>query len=640
MAQDKIDLQYLQLLATKYPNRERAFSKIISLQAMRYLPKGTEHFVSDIHGEYEAFCHILNNCSGVIREKVQTLFDLSKDEQDAFCTLIYYPKEVLKQLEQEGRLSDIWYKTNLERLILLCKFLSSKYTRSRVREAINQEYAYIIDELLHAQQGEYNSRAKYHDRILDTIISTGSAHHFVSRLCALAKNLAVDHLHVVGDIYDRGAAPDKVMQLLMSYHSLDIQWGNHDILWMGAACGSQACVATILRNNINYFNCNVLESAYGISLRRLESFAYKYYKTDKEESPHDLMMQAITIIALKLQGQIIQRNPLFKMDSSLLLDKIDYDNKTVTIEGKTYPLKHTFLPTIDLQNPYALTEEEQVLIDQLTTACLNSRELQKEAEFLFSHGSIYKCYNGNLLYHGCIPLNNQGAFREIETSVGTLKGKAWLDYCEQMARHAWSQKDLPSLDFMYFLWCGVTSPLSGRIMKPFARFFIADPTSHHEPRDPYYDHYYKEEVCISILKEFGLDPDKGHIINGHTPIKVKEGESPIRGNGKLLVIDGGLCEAYHKTTGIAGYTLIDSSHDLILKAHRPFESTQKAIAEHLDIMSDVIKVEVYSRRLTIADTDFGKTLAQSIKSLEALLEAYREGIIPEDSVVPDSSALI
>lgn len=716
-----VDRHYLELLAQSYPNRVAAFSEIINLQAILNLPKGTEHFVSDLHGEYEAFCHILNSCSGVIHEKVDELFGhLSEKERSSLCTLIYYPEEVMRLTQERGELDDDWYRARLNQLIVLCKFLSAKYTRSKVRKAINQNYAYIIDELLHAQEGESNSRANYHAAIINTILCTDAAHHFVSTLCALSKRLAVDHMHVVGDIFDRGPHPDRIMALLMNYHSIDIQWGNHDILWMGAALGSEVCIATVLRNNINYFNCTLLESAYGISLRKLNDFAQKTYKStnssqaaaahhaainaaavgvhsafaqdyvsatgvegsaantaasstacgctascgaagapsgapvgadlavlceqaDSLDHEYELMMQAyaddnrtkmvkaITVIALKLQGQLIKRNPEFGMADRLLLDKMDLKRGVVTIEGKEYELNTTDLPTVDPADPFALSRDEAYIVDFLKQAFLESRELQREVAFLFNHGSIYKCFNGNLLYHGCIPMTEDGRFKEISCQGQKLKGRAFLDYCEQIARNACAHRDQASLDFMYFLWCGFDSPLAGRVMKPFERFFINDRSTHHEPRDPYYKHYHSEAVCRMILEEFGLDPDKGHIVNGHTPIRVKEGESPVRGNGRLFVIDGGLCQAYHKTTGIAGYTLISSSHGMVLKAHHAFDSIHRAIYEDIDLKSEATEVEHYPERLKVASADNGAKIRMTIHELNALLHAYTEGTIAERS---------
>lgn len=680
-AESPVDLHYLELLAQSYPNKVAAFSEIINLQAILNLPKGTEHFVSDLHGEYEAFCHILNSCSGVIHDKVDELFaTMSAQDKAELCALIYYPEEVMNLTAQQGELNDAWYHKKLTALITLCKYLSSKYTRSKVRKAINQNYSYIIDELLHAQEGESNSRAQYHAAIIATILRTNAASHFLISLCALAKRLAVDHLHVVGDVYDRGPHPDKIMALLMDYHSIDLQWGNHDILWMGAALGSEACIATVLRNNINYFNCSLLESAYGISLRKLNDFAQKTYTSpakphedsaspqvssafalnntceesgvgDERAVGHELgvgderayeqmmhayaddnrakMVKAITVIALKLQGQLIKRNPEFGMDDRLLLDKIDLARGTVMLGDREYQLNTTDLPTIDPDDPFALSRDEAYIMKCLKESFLQSRQLQREVAFLFSHGSIYKIFNGNLLYHGCVPLTETGELRAVNCHGQVLRGRQYLDYCEQVARQAYFQRDERSLDFMYFLWCGLLSPLAGRVMKPFERYFIDDKSTHHEPRDPYYEHYYREDVCRMILREFGLNEDTGHIINGHTPIKVREGESPVRGNGKLFVIDGGLCQAYHKTTGIAGYTLICSSHGMVLKAHRAFDSIHKAIYDHVDLESEATEVEHYQSRLKVAATDNGRKIKRTIAELEALLHAYQNGLIAE-----------
>ena len=660
-----VDHHYLELLSDQYPNRVDAFSEIINLQAILNLPKGTEHFVSDLHGEYEAFCHILNSCSGVLHDKVDELFDISAEEKSALCALVYYPQEVMRIAKEEGKLNDAWYMDALIKLIKLCKYLSAKYTRSKVRKAINKNYSYIIDELLHAQNDETESRAIYHEAILSTIIRTKAAYHFVITLCALSKRLAVDHLHVVGDIYDRGPSPDKIMNLLMNYHSIDIQWGNHDILWMGAALGSEVCIATVLRNNVNYFNYSLLESGYSISLRKLNEFANATYNYPVKErstgaacalganfgkptghgaqsdQEYEIMMQAfedegrakmvkaITVIALKLQGQLIKRNSDFMMEDRLLLDKMDLERGKVVIDGKEYDLNTTDLPTIDPKDPFALSREEAHLVESLKESFLKSERLQKEVAFLFSHGSLYKCFNGNLLLHGCVPMNEDGTFRQIKIADKLMQGKAFLDYCERLARHAYSYHDRKSLDFMYYLWCGFNSPLSGRIMKPFERYFIDDRSTHKEPRDPYYTHYHNENTCRMILEEFGLDPEKGHIINGHTPIKVKDGESPIRGGGKLFVIDGGLCSAYHNTTGIAGYTLICSSHNMVLKAHRPFESCEKAVREHIDIKSEATEVEHYDQRRKVEETDIGERIKRSIHELEELLQAYMDGTILE-----------
>ncbi len=623
----QIERRYLELLARDYPNRYAAFTEIINLQAILNLPKGTEHFISDLHGEYEAFFHILNNCSGVIREKVDAIFkEMSESDKADLCTLIYYPHEKQELLKKEGRLSEEWYRKTLRELIELTKFLSSRYTRSKVRKAIPREFNYIIDELLHAQADEDNNRQRYHSRIYDSIIETGSAHHFVNSLAALIKRLAVDHLHIVGDIFDRGAHPDAIMDALMDYHSLDIEWGNHDMLWMGAAAGSILCIATLIRNNISYGNYELLENGYGISMRSLAMFAEKTYQ--KEEGISQFA-KAIAVIVFKLQGAVIRRHDEFDMQDRLFLDKIDYEKGTVLYDGREYALKTCDFPTIDRLDPYRLSEEEEQICHELRQAFLGSKRLQKHIAFLFSHGSMYRVYNGNLLFHGCIPLNADGTFARVFCDGRFVQGKDYLDRADAIARRGFAERDEDALDYMWYFWCGKWSPLSGRVIKTFERALCQDHSIYEEPRDNYYTHYHKEEVCKMILKEFRLDPERGHIINGHTPIRVKEGESPIRGNGRLLVIDGGFCHAYHKTTGIAGYTLIFNSHELRLKAHRPFTGLENALKGNMDIRSDSYEVESFESRRMVADCDVGVEIRENIESLRKLLKAFREGKIPE-----------
>ena len=629
MASSNIERRYLELLARDYPNRYAAFTEIINLQAILNLPKGTEHFISDLHGEYEAFYHILNNCSGVIREKVEAIFpELTVKERADLCTLIYYPHEKQDLLKKEGVINEAWYRDTLGKLIILTGFLSSRYTRSKVRKAIPREFNYIIDELLHAKSDEDNNRLVYHRKILDSIIETGAAHHFVNSLAALIKRLAVDHLHIVGDLFDRGAHPDLIMDLLMEYHSLDIEWGNHDMLWMGAASGSILCIATLIRNNIAYGNYELLENGYGISMRSLAMFAEKTYKEEKEISA---FAKAISVLVFKLQAQVIKRHPEFDMQERLFLDKIDYEAGTVLIEGKEYELKTRDFPTIDRLDPYKLSPEEEEICRELKQAFLGSKRLQKHIVFLFSHGSMYKTFNGNLLYHGCIPLNADGTFARVNCQGRLVQGKDYLDAADNLARRGFAERNEEALDYMWYFWCGKRSPLSGRVIKTFERALCKDKSIYEEPRDLYYTHYHKEEVCKMILKEFGLDPEKGHIINGHTPIKVKEGESPLRGNGRLLVIDGGFCHAYHKTTGIAGYTLIFNSHGLRLKAHKPFTSIAHALKDNSDIESESYQVESFERRQMVADCDVGVEIKENIESLEKLLQAFREGKIAEHS---------
>lgn len=625
------DLKYLRLLSEKYPTLRCVTREIINLTAILNLPKGTEHFMSDLHGEYEAFCHILNNCSGVIREKVEALYGdtLTHDEIKEICTLIYYPDRKLRLIRREKHIDRDWYRLTLERMIEIARVLSSKYTRSKVRKAMPEDYAYIIDELLHAQRDEDNNQVRYHNNILDTIINI-NADDFVISLAGLIKRLAVDRLHIVGDIYDRGDSADKILDLLMTHHSLDIEWGNHDILWMGAACGSDACIAGAVRNCVNYHATRTLESGYGISLRTLSSFSRDAYP---DKSPHKAALHAITVIQFKLEGRIILRNPEYHMEDRLLLDKIDRENGTITIDGTTYALNETSFPTVDPSDPYALSEGEQAVMDDLRASFLGSEKLRKHISFLYDNGGMYRIYNGNLLYHGCVPMNDDGSFREVEFFGEKFSGKAYFDMADTIARHAYygTSKNIKGLDFMWYLRCGENSPLCGRLTKGFERAFIDDRSAWTEPKNPYYRHYYSKETCERILAEFGLSSPASHIVNGHTPVRTVKGELPIRAEGKLLVIDGGFCKNYHETTGIAGYTLIYNSHGLRLKAHRPFRTIDEALRENRDIHSNSEIVETERTRMMVDDTDVGGELRAEIADLYRLLEMYRSGVIaPRD----------
>lgn len=621
------EMKYLKLLAEKYPSARAVTREIINLTAILNLPKGTEHFMSDIHGEYEAFCHILNNCSGVIREKVNLCYKdvLSAEEIKEICTLIYYPAEKLRLLKEESSLDRERYHIILERMLEIARLLSSKYTRSKVRKAMPEDYAYIIDELIHAQKDEDNNQIRYHKNILDTIIRI-NADDFVISLAGLIKRLAVDRLHIVGDIYDRGDSADKIMDMLMKHHSLDIEWGNHDILWMGAACGSEACIAGAVRNCINYKSTRTLENGYGISLRKLFSFARDTYPDRK---PMKAALHAITVIQFKLEGQVILRNPEYKMEDRLLLNKIDYDNAEIEIEGVKYKLNESCFPTVDRKNPYALSEGEREVTDDLKASFLNSAALQKHVSFLYDNGSMYKIYNGNLLYHGCVPLNDDGELREVEFFGEKFKGKDYFDMADTIARRAYYgvSKNIKGLDFMWYLRCGENSPLCGRKTKGFERAFINDQRAWKEDKNPYYLHYYKKETCEMILSEFGLCRDTAHIINGHTPVRTVKGELPIRADGKLLVIDGGFCRNYHKKTGIAGYTLIYNSHGMRLKAHHPFTTIDEALRSNLDIHSDSEIVETERKRMMVDDTDVGETTRAEIDDLYKLLGLYRGGVL-------------
>ena len=624
------DERYLELLAEKYPTEQAVSREIINLTAILSLPKGTEHFMSDLHGEYEAFCHILNNCSGVIREKVDLLFGetLSDFDREEICTLIYYPVEKLELVRKEGKNNEEWYRATLGKLIDIARLLSSKYTRSKVRKAMPKEYAYILDELIHVQKDEDDNQVVYHRNILDTLLELDNADEFIEVLAGLIKRLAVDHLHIVGDIFDRGACADRIMDLLMQYHSLDIEWGNHDILWMGAAAGSKACIATVVRNNLKYNNTKILENSYGISLRNLALFAEKIYPS---EEPMKAALKAISVMLFKLEGQVILRNPDYNMTDKLLLHKVNVEKQTVEIDGTEYVIKEEAFPTVnfdsdDMEDVYQLSEEEDQVMEGLRMAFVNSIRLRQHIDFLYQKGSMYRIFNGNLLYHGCVPLDESGNLEGVAFGKKRYHGREYLDYAERIARRAWSkdarQKDR---DFMWYLWCGRKSPLSGRNIKTFERTYVLDENTWFEQSNPYYKFYHEDKVCNMILHEFGLYSESSHIINGHTPVRTSKGEHPVRANGKLLVIDGGFCKSYHKTTGIAGYTLIFNSHGIRIKSHQPFQSVYAALTENKDIESKSELVETESERLMVRNTDIGAKIKEDIEGLKMLLRAYRSG---------------
>lgn len=617
--------KFFDLLKKQYPSIQDVSAEIINLQAILSLPKGTEHFMSDLHGEYEAFYHIMNNCSGVIKEKVNILFKdrLKEYERQELCTLIYYPDEKLNMLKNEQKVHRDWYRMTLKRLIELTMLLSSKYTRSKVRKALPKQFGYIIDELLHSQESQDINIKMYHANIVDTIIDIHNADAFIKELAELIKHLAVDHLHIIGDIFDRGARADSIIDLLMNYHSLDIQWGNHDILWMGAAKGNKACIATVLYNNLRYQNHTILENGYGISLRHLISYANDLYACS--DNAIDPLIKTIAIIMFKLEGQLILRNPDFQMNDRLLLDKLDLNNGTITIEDKTYKLKDKHLLTIDPLHPYRLNYQEEAIINDLVYSFQNSIRLQKHIEFLCQKGSVYKSYNGNLLYHGCIPLTKNGNFQSVHLANQQLQGKKYLDFIDYAVRKViHKENQIQYLDMMYFLWCGEQSPFSGRTCKTFERLIIEDKNAHIEPTNAYYHYFNFEKECSMILREFGLYSSCSHIINGHLPIKVKNGETPLKANGRLIMIDGGFCKAYQKKTGIAGYTLIYNSHGLRMKAHGCFESREKACLENKDIVSDSQIIETYQKRMTVSDSDNGKALQDTVSQLKKLLSLYIE----------------
>lgn len=623
-------MKYLTLLSEKFPNQQAVFTEIINLQAILNLPKGTEHFMSDLHGEYEAFLHILNNCSGVVREHVDEDFgdSLSEREKGELCTLIYYPREKIALARAAHQDSPTWYKTMLDQLITVARRLSSRYTRSKVRKAIPHDFAYIIDELLHTHPDENNYRVRYHERIIGSILETDSTEDFIYSLAELIKVLAVDHIHLVGDVFDRGGGAAKIMDRLLrcEHQRTDIQWGNHDILWMGAAAGEPACIVTVLRNNLRYGNFEILENDYGISLRELVSFADRTYRAGERITP---LIKAINVMLFKLEGQIILRHPEFDMHDRLLLDKIDLADATVEIDGARWPLTTSDFPTLDPDSPYELTPEEGRIIDKLVQEFTGSDHLRSHIDFLYRHGSMYLVRNSNLLFHGCVPMSADGTFTNVNC-LGTWRaGRDYMDFCDSIARRAWRTREQEALDWMWYLWVGHKSPASGRLVKTFERSYIADESTWAEPMDPYFELTREVPACDAIMREFGIVPGSGHIINGHTPVKTIKGESPIRADGRLLVIDGGFCQAYHPKTGIAGYTLIASSRGMRLKAHEAFKSVEEAIMRNADIQSETTRFDVPTRRLMVSDTDTGEEIRAQINDLRQLLEAYRTGQLPE-----------
>ena len=646
------DIRYLRCLAKRYPTIAETATEIINLQSILSLPKGTEHFITDIHGEYDQFQHITKNASGAIKQKIEEEFGntIGFKEKRSLATLIYYPIRKMKEVLENEKYLDDWYSVNLYRLVCICKRTASKYSRSKVRKAMPAEFAYIMEELLTGRQ-DISDQEDYYFEIIHSIIRTGRAKELVIAFCDLIRHLIVDHLHVVGDIFDRGPYPHLVMDDLMKHHSVDIQWGNHDVSWMGAAAGNPALICTVLRISARYGNLSSIEDGYGINLIPLVRFAMEQYKDDPcerfkvnfREDSYDVrdmtidekIHKAVTIMQLKLEGQIIKRNPDFKMDDRLLLDKIDLEKWTVTIAGVEYPLLDTNFPTVDWKDPFTLSDEEHQVMDRLIFAFRNSEKLQKHVKFLYTKGNMYKVYNGNLLYHGCVPLNEDGSFKNVSVFGKEYAGKELYDVLEEYARKGYYAinplERQKGLDILWFLWLNKNSPVYGKErMTTFERQFVADKSTYIEPKNPYYKLIEKEEVADRILEEFGLSGSEAHIINGHIPVLVKEGQSPMHCNGKVLIIDGGFSKAYQEKTGIAGYTLIYNSYGLSLAEHEPFESIEKAIEEGNDVVSHKTLVQRVSKRKRVADTDIGRKMKEEIKDLEALLKAYREGIIEEN----------
>ena len=643
--------KYLKLLSKEYKNITEVSEEIINLKAILNLPKGTEVFLSDIHGEYAPFTHILNNGAGIIRSKIDEIFEnqTTEKERNMLATLIYYPEEKLKIIKEEAKENlDEWYTITLYRLVEVARKVSSKYTRSKVRKAIKNEFAYIIDELLHAQINSEKDKVYYYKQIIKTIIELGQADSFIIAISELIKQMAVDHLHVIGDIFDRGRYPNLVIEKLMNFHSLDIQWGNHDILWMGATLGNQACIATVVRNSARYNNIGTLEDAYGINIRPLSTFAQEAYKNDNcekflpkefdynkyDNSDRKLIAKihkAITIIQFKLEGQMIKKHPEYNLNDRLLLDKMDLKKGFVLIDGKKYEINDINFPTINQENPYELTSKEKEVMDRLTESFIHSPSLNNHINFLFSKGEMYTVFNNNLLFHGCIPMNEDGTFKKVQFLGKELAGKAYFDEINEAVNKAYMTKQEELIDIMWFLWLSPESPFFGKDkMATFESYFVKDAKAHKENKNPYYTLSEDEKYCNKILKEFGLEDEDSRIVNGHIPVKVKDGESPIKANGKLLIIDGGFAKSFREKTGNAGYVLTYNSNGLLLSQTKPFESVSKAIIEEKDIISEIIVKKNGVVRKTVGDTDIGTKLKGEIEDLMELLNAYKNGEIKEN----------
>lgn len=647
---EPMKLKYLERMSELYPTIAKASTEIINLQAILNLPKGTEHYITDIHGEYEAFSHVLKNGSGSVRRKIDQVFGhtMSQQEKKSLATLIYYPREKMALEKKKEPDMEEWYKITLYRLIEVSKKTASKYTRSKVRKALPEDFAYVIEELI-TERSDVTDKESYYEQIIQTIIAIGRAEEFIVALCELIQRLVIDHLHILGDIYDRGPGPHQIMDKLTTYHSLDIQWGNHDILWMGAASGQSSCIATVMRICARYGNLDILEDGYGINLLPLATFAMTYYKDDPctcfkikgtnrlnpvEQELNKKMHKAITVIQFKLEGKLLMRRREFGMADRALLDDIDYTEGTIKIGYQTYNMLDNNFPTIDPENPYELSREEREVVDRLVFAFVNCEKLQKHMQFLLKKGSMYKIYNRNLLYHGCIPMNEDGSFKEVSVYGKTYKGKALYDVLDSYVRKAFvavnEEEREKGRDILWFIWSSPNSPLFGKDkMATFERYFLEDKETHVEKKNPYYSFLEDEEVADSILEEFQVTGDCRHIINGHVPVHHTAGESPIKCKGKILVIDGGFSKAYQKETGIAGYTLIYNSWGMILAAHEPFTSTSDAISKESDILSDRILVKRTTQRKTVGETDTGMKLKERIAELEELLEAYRNGLLIE-----------
>ena len=646
-----MNTRYLNHLSKDYPNIQAAASEIINLKAILALPKGTEYFFSDLHGEHEAFVHMMTSASGVIYQKIEEIFgpDLTRKEREALSHLIYDVEAELKRRKNSEEDFDRWCIHAIWQLTEVCREVTSKYTRSKVRRRLPKYLAYSMDELLHADDVE--NKSQYYSAIIKSIVDCGVAEDFIKEMAHMISTLAVDKLHIIGDIWDRGAHPDKIMDFLMTHHDVDFQWGNHVIVWMGAATGNLSCITNVLRMNISYNNFDMLEVGYGINLRPLAMLASTAYADDPCEffkpkileeniyAPVDKdlaakMNKAIAICQFKIEGQTIMDHPEYKMENRMMLDKIDYEKGTITLKGETYELRDNNFPTIDPADPYKLTPEEEETLEALRASFLQSEKLQKHINFIFTHGALYKVVNGNLLFHGCIPMTEYGTFAECTVNGVTKKGKDYMDYLDDQVRKAYYNPDESeetglSGDIMWYLWLSGNSPLFGKDqMTTFERCFIADKKTHKEHTMPYYKLIDNKEVCEMILEEFGLNPKTSHILNGHVPVKIKDGESPVRGGGRRIVIDGGISKAYQKTTGIAGYTFIFNSWRMALAEHKPYEP-MKEDGTQVFHTPKITTVEQLPKRMMVRDSDQGRELEQQVEDLKELVAAYRSGKLKE-----------
>ena len=649
---DAATIKYLKTLSRSYPTIQSVCTEIINLRAILNLPKGTEHYISDIHGEYEGFRHILRNASGSVRRKVdQALGDyVPAADRNLLAVLIYYPELKLRELREEGKLTREWYTITLRQLVAVCKITTSKYTRSKVRKMLPKDFEYIISELMTTGSKDFN-KEQYYGQIIDSIIEIDDADKFIIAMCHLVQDSVIDKLHIVGDIYDRGDSPHLVMDELERQRYVDIQWGNHDILWMGAATGNLCCIANAVRICLRYNNYDFLEDGYGINMRPLSLFALETYaddpcacfapKTDghsvyDEQSNAVIarMHKAITVIQFKLEGQASMAHPEYEMADRLLLDKMDLGRGVVTVAGEEYPLLDTNFPTVDPNDPYALTAEEQRIIDGLRLSFLNCEKLQRHIEFMYKKGSMYRYYNGVLMFHGCIPLRPDGSFTEMDVYGVHCHGRSLFDRCEELVRQGRYSKKPHHVrrgqDFMWYLWCGSKSPLFGKDkMATFERYFIEDKKTHKETSDPYFSIGYSAELTDRMLADFGITDPGAVIVNGHIPVKIKKGESPIKVDGRLVIIDGGMSKAYQSVTGIAGYTLVSNSHQMYLSEHEPFTNAGETVRTNADMTSRLIPFKTFPERVTIADTDDGREIAARIEDLELLLEAFRTGDVKQ-----------